>query len=69
MRNKQTYIGNATMSADGLYRYVLWRQWAEGPRNATFIMLNPSTANATEDDATIRRCMASPSGRDARASR
>lgn len=38
-----------------LYRYELTRRWARGPV-ATWIMLNPSTADATLDDATIRRC-------------
>lgn len=44
------------------YRYLLWRQWAwpetEAMQNwCLFIMLNPSTADATEDDPTIRRCV------------
>lgn len=43
-------------SANGLYRYHLWRQWEAGP-SMTFIMLNPSTADADVDDPTIRRCM------------
>lgn len=39
------------------YRYTLWREWdAAGPR-VTFIMLNPSTADATHNDPTIRRCI------------
>lgn len=42
----------------GKYRYLLWRTWDEGKRNpAVFIMLNPSTANAEDDDPTIRRCI------------
>lgn len=43
------------MSADDLYRYVLTRVWGDGPRGV-YIMLNPSTADAVEDDATIRKC-------------
>ena len=46
----------ATISECGLYRYSLWRQWGPGPI-CTFIMLNPSTADAVEDDPTIRRCV------------
>ena len=36
------------------YRYRLWRRWADGPTMA-FIGLNPSTADETQDDPTIRR--------------
>jgi hypothetical protein len=48
---------NAVISACGRYRYLLTRQVGPGPRTATFIMLNPSTADATNDDPTIRRCI------------
>ena len=48
---------NAVISACGKYRYVLTRQVRPGPKIATFIMLNPSTADATQDDPTIRRCI------------
>lgn len=51
--------GSAVLSADATYRYRLVRQWGPGPR-ATFVMLNPSTADATADDPTIRRCMGFP---------
>jgi hypothetical protein len=47
----------ALISDDGLYRYVLGRRWARDGQIATFVMLNPSTADATEDDPTIRRCV------------
>lgn len=47
----------AYLSDDGLYRYDLTRQWAVGSDKLTFIMLNPSTADAFVDDATIHRCI------------
>lgn len=46
---------SAVISACGRYRYQLTRAWGAGPRLA-FVMLNPSTANASTDDPTIRRC-------------
>jgi hypothetical protein len=46
----------AIISEDGIYRYELTREWDEG-RHALWIMLNPSTADASQDDPTIRRCI------------
>ena len=51
---------SANISPDGLYRYSLHRDWRaddERPYWVTFIMLNPSTADADLDDPTIRRCI------------
>jgi hypothetical protein len=42
---------------DGVYRYLLWREWDPGVPRLAFVMLNPSTADATSDDPTIRRCI------------
>ena len=39
------------------YRYTLWREWIGGEGYAMFIGLNPSTADETQDDPTIRRCI------------
>jgi hypothetical protein len=39
------------------YRYRLWRVWECDRPRLSFIMLNPSTADATQDDPTIRRCL------------
>lgn len=39
------------------YRYQLWRIWDESKPLVAFICLNPSTADATEDDPTLKRCM------------
>lgn len=44
----------AIISACGRYRYRLDRAWGKGSAVA-FIGVNPSTADATEDDATIRK--------------
>lgn len=50
--------GDAILSSDRHYRYLLTRKWREeGPR-LLYIMLNPSTADASVDDPTIRRCIA-----------
>ena len=48
----------AHISACGKYRYQLWRIWDETKPLVLFIMLNPSTADGTDDDPTIRRCVA-----------
>jgi hypothetical protein len=50
-------IKDAWISKDGLYRYTLTRDWDEELPTMLFIMLNPSTADAVEDDPTIRRCI------------
>lgn len=46
-----------TMAAD-VYRYVLHRRWDDRLPRVAFVMLNPSTADETHDDPTIRRCTA-----------
>jgi hypothetical protein len=47
---------DALVSADGVYRYWLARRLSMGERSVAFVGLNPSTADATADDATIRKC-------------
>jgi hypothetical protein len=47
----------ASISECGLYRYHLWRRWQEDAGVVCWIMLNPSTADGEQDDATIRRCL------------
>lgn len=44
----------AEISDDGLYRYTLTRQWDDG-QCVAWLCFNPSTADATEDDASIRK--------------
>lgn len=39
------------------YRYWLLREWDASLPKMVFVMLNPSTADADVDDATIRRCI------------
>lgn len=49
---------DALLSEDGVYRWWLSREWSIlNPKRCTFVMLNPSTADAYEDDATIARCI------------
>lgn len=45
----------AVISDDGRYRYSLWRIWRDDLQPILWVGLNPSTADATTDDATIRR--------------
>lgn len=51
-------IMGAEISDCGKYRYKLWRIWNPKLPMALFVMLNPSKADASEDDPTIRRCIA-----------
>lgn len=49
---------NAAISECGKYRYALHRQLSMAQsKSCLFIMLNPSTADGTQDDPTIRRCV------------
>lgn len=51
----------AILSADGVHRYMLWRpSFAPAPppvRSLLWIMLNPSIADASVNDPTIRKVM------------
>jgi hypothetical protein len=48
---------DAVISDDGRYRYMLRRCWDPAVWSLPFVMLNPSTADAEQDDPTIRRCI------------
>lgn len=47
--------GSARFSRDRRYRLSLTRMWGEGPR-VLWVLLNPSAADAFEDDPTVARC-------------
>ncbi len=51
-----TVTCGAEISECGTHRYTLTRTW-DDTAHLLWIMLNPSTADATVDDPTIRRCM------------
>lgn len=48
----------AVLSNDRAYRYLLNRRLSLEPGTCLFIMLNPSTADESQNDPTITRCMA-----------
>jgi len=48
---------DAKLSDCRKYRFALWRTWDESKPYAMFVGLNPSTADETEDDNTITRCI------------
>lgn len=48
---------DAVISPCGRYRYRLSRIWDTSKPAVCWVMLNPSTADATVDDPTIRRCL------------
>lgn len=50
-------LNTAVFSPCRTWRYELWRRWNEGLSTCVFVGLNPSTADETVDDPTIRRCV------------
>jgi hypothetical protein len=48
-------VAGALFSPCRVYRYALWRTWDESLPTVVFCGLNPSTADETMDDPTIRR--------------
>jgi hypothetical protein len=46
----------AEFSDCALYRYKLWRRWDHNKSTLAFCMLNPSTADARNNDPTVERC-------------
>lgn len=54
--NSTKIDSGADFSNDRKYRYSLWRIWDKTKPLVMFIGLNPSTANESENDPTIRSC-------------
>jgi hypothetical protein len=50
-------LQGAVLSVSRDYRYTLTREWDQGGGTLNVIGLNPSTADETQDDPTIRRCV------------
>lgn len=48
---------DAVISECGTFRYLLRRTWDAKQPRLLYVMLNPSTADAEIDDATIRSCI------------
>jgi hypothetical protein len=48
---------SATFDPMRHYRYRLWRRWDANAASIGFVLLNPSTADDTQNDPTIRRCI------------
>ena len=55
--NTNMELKRAVISECNLYRYELHRTWDKSKPKVLFIMLNPSTADAMNDDATTIRCI------------
>lgn len=49
--------GDAIFDATGAYRYWLKREWNSALDTIIYIMLNPSEANAEQDDRAVLRCI------------
>lgn len=55
--NYNTAAG-AVFDSARVYRYRLWRTWDATKPRVAFVMLNPSTADESRLDPTLRRCLA-----------
>ena len=51
-------LKDAILDPSRTYRYVIKRQWGKNNENfINFVLLNPSTADETNDDPTIKACI------------
>lgn len=50
-------LNNCIFSPCRTYRYTLWHRWDHGEGYCQFVGLNPSTADETHLDPTVRRCV------------
>ena len=48
---------DAKLSDCRKYRYALWRTWDDAKPYAMIVGLNPSTADETQDDPTLTKCI------------
>ncbi len=53
----KVHATGAEFSPERAYRYRLWREWGGTGALVCWVMLNPSTADETIEDPTIRRCI------------
>lgn len=53
-RAKFNSFYGAKFNRSRTHRHLLWRRWATGPR-LCFVCLNPSTADETTDDQSLRK--------------
>ena len=54
---EEAVFKDAHITRCGKFRYWLVRKWNPGENYICWIMLNPSTTDASKDDPTIKRCI------------
>lgn len=56
VRTVDGFGAGAVFSADRRFRFRYFREWPAGDGVCVFVMLNPSTADESIEDPTVRRC-------------
>lgn len=51
------FASGAVIDHTERFRYQLWRTWDPNKERLLWVMLNPSTADHTNNDPTIRKCI------------